>query len=190
MTLDNQEAEIIVGQNVPFVTGQQTTSNSSSNLFNTIERKDIGTTLKVIPHVQNGKFIRLEVEQSTESVSTTTVEGQADLITNKREIKTQILAEDGEIIMLGGLIRDAVEQSESKVPFLGDIPILGWLFRSSSEVHVKQNLIVLLKSTVILDKESNKDILRRKYDGIYDVDLSKHIGDEGVDEKLRMLFDH
>ena len=103
---------------------------------------------------------------------------------------TQILAEDGEIIVLGGLIRDSIQESQSKVPFLGDIPILGWLFRSSSEVHVKQNLIVLLKSTVILDKESNKDILRRKYDGIYDVDLSKHIGDEGVDEKLRMLFDH
>ncbi|MGB3666413.1 MAG: type II secretion system secretin GspD [Bermanella sp.] len=190
MTLDNQEAEIIVGQNVPFVTGQQTTSNSSSNLFNTIERKDIGTTLKVIPHVQDGKFIRLEVEQSTESVSTTTVEGQSDLITNKREIKTQILAEDGEIIMLGGLIRDAVEQSESKVPFLGDIPILGWLFRSSSEVHVKQNLIVLLKSSVILSKETNQEVLRRKYDGIYDVDLSRHIGDEAIDDKLQSLFDH
>lgn len=190
MTLDNQEAEIIVGQNVPFVTGQQTTSNSSSNLFNTIERKDIGTTLKVIPHVQDGRFIRLEVEQSTESVSTTTVEGQSDLITNKREIKTQILAEDGEIIMLGGLIRDAVEQSESKVPFLGDIPILGWLFRSSSEVHVKQNLIVLLKSSVILSKETNQEVLRRKYDGIYDVDLSRHIGDEAIDDKLQSLFDH
>lgn len=189
MTLDNQEAEIIVGQNVPFVTGQQTSTSSDSNLFNTIERKDIGTTLKVIPHIQDGKFIRLEVEQSTESVSTTTVEGQADLITNKREIKTQILAEDGEIIMLGGLIRDAVEETESKVPFLGDIPLIGWLFRSSSQEHVKQNLIVLLKPSVILSKETNKEILRRKYDGVYDVDLSEHIGDEEIDKKLHLLFD-
>lgn len=188
MTLDNQEAEIIVGQNVPFVTGQQQSSTTNSNPFNTIERKDIGTTLKVIPHVQDGKFIRLEVEQSTESVSTTKVEGQADLITNKREIKTQILAEDGEIIVLGGLIRDAVEESESKVPFLGDIPILGWLFRSSSESHVKQNLIVLLKSTVILNKETNQEILRRKYDGVYEVDLSAEIGNDGIDKKLESLF--
>lgn len=187
MTLDNQEAEIIVGQNVPFVTGQQS-STTNANPFTTIERQDIGTTLKVIPHIQDGKFIRLEVEQTTESVQNTAVEGQSDLITNKRSIKTQILAENGEIIALGGLIRDAVQETESKVPFLGDIPLIGWLFRSSSESHVKQNLVVLLKSTVVLNKESNKAVLRRKYDGIYDVDLSKHIGDEGIDKKLELLF--
>jgi general secretion pathway protein D len=187
MTLDNQEAEIIVGQNVPFVTGS-TSSTSNSNPFTTIQREDIGTTLKVVPHVQDGKFVRLEVEQSTESVETTAVEGQADLITNKRSIKTQILAEDGEIVMLGGLIRDAVQESESKVPFLGDIPIIGWLFRSSGEIHVKQNLIVFLKPTVVLDKEKNADILRRKYDGIYEVDLSERIGDDGIDKRLHMIF--
>ena len=142
----------------------------------------------MIPHVQNGKFIRLEVEQSTESVSTTKVEGQSDLITNKRSIVTQILAEDGEIIVLGGLIRDSVQESQSKVPFLGDIPIIGWLFRSTSEQHVKQNLIVLLKPSIILDKETNQEILRRKYDGIYDVDLSEEIGKDGIDEKLNRLF--
>jgi len=187
MTLDNQEAEIIVGQNVPFVTGS-TSSTSNSNPFTTIQREDIGTTLKVIPHVQDGKFVRLEVEQSTESVESTAVEGQADLITNKRSIKTQILAEDGEIIMLGGLIRDAVQETQSKVPFLGDIPILGWLFRSSSETHVKQNLIVFIKPTVVLNKEDNRTILRRKYDGIYDVDLSDHIGIDGIDARLDMMF--
>jgi general secretion pathway protein D len=188
MTLDNQEAEIIVGQNVPFVTGSQASSSSNSNPFTTIERQDIGTSLKVVPHVQDGKFVRLEVEQSTESVSTTAVAGQADLITNKRSIKTQILAEDNEIIMLGGLIRDAVEETQSKVPFLGDIPIIGWLFRSSSEKHVKQNLIVFLKPTVVLSKEDNQEILRRKYDGIYDVDLSDKIGADGIDEKLQSIF--
>lgn len=187
MTLDNQEAEIIVGQNVPFVTGS-TSSTSNSNPFTTIKREDIGTTLKVIPHVQNGKFIRLEVEQSTENVETKAVAGQADLITNKRSIKTQILAEDGEIIMLGGLIRDVVQETQSKVPFLGDIPIIGWLFRSSSESHVKQNLIVFLKPTIVLNKEDSRDILRRKYDGIYEVDLSEHIGEEGIDKKLEEIF--
>lgn len=187
MTLDNQEAEIVVGQNVPFVTGS-TSSTSNSNPFTTIQREDIGTTLKVIPHVQDGKFVRLEVEQSTESVETTAVEGQADLITNKRSIKTQILAEDGEIVMLGGLIRDAVQESQSKVPFLGDIPIIGWLFRSSGEIHVKQNLIVFLKPTVVLNKEENSAILRRKYDGIYEVDLSERIGEDGIDRRLQMIF--
>lgn len=189
MTMDNQEAEIIVGQNVPFVTGS-TSSTSNSNPFTTIQREDIGTSLKVVPHVQDGKFVRLEVEQSTESVESTAVEGQADLITNKRSIKTQILAEDGEVIMLGGLIRDAVQETQSKVPFLGDIPILGWLFRSSSETHVKQNLIVFLKPTVVLSKEDNREILRRKYDGIYEVDLSEHLGDEGIDKKLHMIFNN
>jgi len=187
MTMDNQEAEIIVGQNVPFVTGS-TSSTSNSNPFTTIQREDIGTTLKVVPHVQDGKFVRLEVEQSTESVEPTAVEGQADLITNKRSIKTQILAEDGEIVMLGGLIRDAVQESQSKVPFLGDIPILGWLFRSSGEIHVKQNLIVFLKPTVILNKEDNSKVLRRKYDGIYEVDLSEAIGTDGIDKRLQMIF--
>lgn len=187
MTLDNQEAEIIVGQNVPFVTGS-TSSTSNSNPFTTIQREDIGTTLKVTPHVQDGKFVRLAVEQSTESVEATAVEGQADLITNKRSIKTQILAEDGEIIILGGLIRDAVQESQSKVPFLGDIPILGWLFRSSSESHVKQNLIVFLKPTVVLSKEDNQEILRRKYDGIYEIDLSAKIGADGIDAKLQQIF--
>ena len=189
MTLDNQEAEIIVGQNVPFVTSSQASTTSNSNPFNTIERQDIGTTLKVVPHVQDGKFVRLEVEQSTESVEDTVVEGQADLITNKRSIKTQVLAENGEIIMLGGLIREAVQESQSKVPFLGDIPIIGWLFRSSSESRVKQNLIVFLKTTVVLSKEDSRDILRRKYDGIYEVDLSDRIGVDGIDEKLQRIFD-
>ena len=187
MTLDNQEAEIVVGQNVPFITGT-TSSTSNANPFTTIKREDIGVTLKVVPHVQAGKFIRLEIEQSTETVESTAVEGQADLITNKRSINTQVLAEDGEIIMLGGLIREVMQERQSKVPLLGDIPFLGWLFRSSSESHVKQNLIVFIKTTIILSKEDNQEILRRKYDGIYEIDLSEEIGVEGIDAKLEAIF--
>lgn len=187
MTLDNQEAEIVVGQNVPFVTGS-TSSTSNSNPFTTIKRQDVGTTLKVIPHIHDGKYIRLEVEQSTESVQTKPVEGQADLITNKRSIKTQILAEDKEIIVLGGLINDAVEETQSKIPFLGDIPLIGWLFRSTSETKVKQNLMVFIKSTIVLNKEDNADISRRKFDGIYEVDLSDKLGINGIDEHLNKLF--
>jgi len=187
MTLDNQEAEIVVGQNVPFITGS-TSSTSNSNPFTTIKREDIGVTLKVVPHVQNGKFIRLEIQQSTETVEETPVNGQSDLITNKRSIDTQVLAENGEIIMLGGLIKDNVREVKSKVPLLGDIPFLGWLFRSSSEVHEKQNLIVFIKTTIVLSKEDNQDILRRKYDGIYEIDLSEEIGVEGIDAKIESIF--
>ncbi|MCP5326315.1 MAG: type II secretion system secretin GspD [Oceanospirillaceae bacterium] len=187
MTLDNQEAEIVVGQNVPFVTGS-TSSTSNSNPFTTIKRQDVGTTLKVIPHIHDGKFIRLEVEQSTESVQTKPVEGQADLITNKRSIKTQILAEDKEIIVLGGLINDAVEETQSKIPFLGDIPLIGWLFRSTSETKVKQNLMVFIKPSIVLNKEDSADIARRKFDGIYEVDLSDKLGVDGIDKQLNKLF--
>ena len=187
MTLDNQEAEIVVGQNVPFVTGS-TSSTSNSNPFTTIKRQDVGTTLKVIPHIHDGKYIRLEVEQSTESVQTKPVEGQADLITNKRSIKTQILAEDKEIIVLGGLINDAVEETQSKIPFLGDIPLIGWLFRSTSETKVKQNLMVFIKPSIVLNKEDSADIARRKYDGIYEVDLSDKLGVDGIDKQLQKLF--
>ncbi|MEC9255747.1 MAG: type II secretion system secretin GspD, partial [Pseudomonadota bacterium] len=125
MTLDNQEAEIVVGQNVPFVTGQ-TASSTNTNPFTTIDRQDVGVTLKVIPHIHDGEAIRLEVEATAESVSNTTVAGSADLITNKRSIKTMILSDDGETIVLGGLIRDDVREVVSKVPLLGDIPLLGW----------------------------------------------------------------
>ncbi|MEC8442751.1 MAG: type II secretion system secretin GspD, partial [Pseudomonadota bacterium] len=140
MTLDNQEAEIVVGQNVPFVTGQ-TASSTNSNPFTTIDRQDVGVTLKVIPHIHDGEAIRLEVEATAESVSNTTVAGSADLITNKRSIKTMILSDNGETIVLGGLIRDDVREVVSKVPLLGDIPLLGWLFRSKSVNQVKSNLM-------------------------------------------------
>ena len=115
MTMDNQEAEIVVGQNVPFVTGQ-TSSSTNTNPFTTITREDVGVTLKVIPHIHDGQAIRLEVEATAESVSNTTVAGSADLITNKRSIKTMILSDDRETIVLGGLIRDDVREVVSKVP--------------------------------------------------------------------------
>src|SRR5690606_250218 len=102
MTLDNQEAEIIVGQNVPFKTGS-TASGTNDNPFTTITREDVGITLKVKPHIHEGEAIRLEVEATAESVAQTTIAGSADLITNKRSLKTMILSEDGETIVLGGL---------------------------------------------------------------------------------------
>ncbi len=187
MTMDNQEAEIIVGQNVPFITGS-TSSSTNSNPFTTITREDVGVTLKVKPHIHDGTDIRLEVEATAESVSATSVSGSADLITNKRSIKTMILTGNQETIVLGGLIRDDVIESESKVPWLGDIPVLGWLFRSSSSEHVKSNLMVFLRPTIVNNAETSRDLTREKYNGIWEFDVSDQLGADSIDASLDRLF--
>jgi len=187
MTLDNQEAEIVVGQNVPFVTGQ-TASSTNTNPFTTIDRQDVGVTLKVIPHIHDGEAIRLEVEATAESVSNTTVAGSADLITNKRSIKTMILSDDGETIVLGGLIRDDVREVVSKVPLLGDIPLLGWLFRSKSVNQVKSNLMVFLRPTIVGDGGKAKELTREKFNGIWEFTLSEELGIDETDMQLKRLF--
>ena len=187
MTLDNQEAEIIVGQNVPFRTGS-TASNSNSNPFTTITREDIGITLKVKPHIHDGEAIRLEVEATAESVSQTSVNGSADLITNKRSIKTMILSENEETIVLGGLIRDDVREVESKVPLLGDIPLLGWLFRSTSSEQVKSNLMVFLRPTIVLEASKAKQLTADKLNGIWEFTISDEVGVDDINTKLEQLF--
>lgn len=175
MTLDNQEAEIIVGQNVPFRTGS-TASSTNDNPFTTITREDVGITLKVKPHIHEGEAIRLEVEATAESVATTSVSGSADLITNKRSLKTMILAEDSETIVLGGLIRDDVIEVESKVPLLGDIPVLGWLFKAKNKKQQKSNLMVFLRPTVIASSQSGRALTQEKYNGIWEFTLSGNTG--------------
>ncbi len=187
MTLDNQEAEIIVGQNVPFLTGS-TSSSANSNPFTTISREDIGVTLKIKPHIHEGNELRLEVEVSAESVANTTVQGQADLITNKRSLKTMILAADEETIVLGGLISDDIVETESKVPLLGDIPLLGWLFKSKSTQHVKRNLMVFLRPTIVLDKQKATSLTQDKYNGIWEFDLSGDLEVDDVDRRMSRLF--
>ncbi|MGB1091266.1 MAG: type II secretion system secretin GspD [Oceanobacter sp.] len=187
MTMDNQEAEIIVGQNVPFRTGS-TASSSNSNPFTTITREDVGVTLKVIPHIHDGEDIRLEVEAAAESVSSTTVDGSADLITNKRSIKTVILTGNEETIVLGGLIRDDVIETQSKVPLLGDIPLLGWLFRSTSKEHIKSNLMVFLRPTIVNSAEVSKDLTHDKFNGIWEFSVSEQLGADSIDAQLDKLF--
>jgi general secretion pathway protein D len=187
MTLDNQEAEIIVGQNVPFLTGS-TSSSANSNPFTTISREDIGVTLKIKPHIHEGSELRLEVEVSAESVANTTVQGQADLITNKRSLKTMILAADQETIVLGGLISDDIIETESKVPILGDIPLLGWLFKSKSTQHVKRNLMVFLRPTIVLDKQKATALTQDKYNGIWEFELSGDLKVDDVDRRMGRLF--
>jgi general secretion pathway protein D len=168
LTLDHQKAEILVGQNVPFQTGSFTTSASGAdNPFTTIERQDIGVTLKVTPHINDGASLRLEIEQEISSIAPTSQGVNAvDLITNKRSIKCTILAENGQVIVLGGLIQDDVTQADSKVPLLGDIPLLGRLFRSTKETRIKRNLMVFLRPTVIRDAAGMAALSGKKYSDI------------------------
>lgn len=169
LTLDNQKAEILVGQNVPFQTGSYTTSASgSSNPFTTVERKDIGVTLKVTPHIGEDRMLRLEIEQEISSIApTATLAAKAvDLVTNKRSIKSTVLADDGQVIVLGGLIQDDLLRSDSRVPLLGDIPGVGRLFRSSRETRVKRNLMVFLRPSIVRDAAGLERISHGRYRSI------------------------
>lgn len=187
MTIDNQEAEIVVGQNVPFRTGS-TASSSNSNPFITIKRQDVGITLKVVPHIHDGQEIRLEVTAKQESVAKTTVAGSADLITNKRALKTTVMATHKSTIVLGGLIRDDVREVENKVPILGDIPLLGWLFRSKTISHKKSNLMVFLRPSIVKDKASAEDMAHKKFNGIWDFTVSGELLPEDVPKKIDSLY--
>lgn len=165
MTLDNEEANIVVGQNVPFITG--TTTTNSGNPFNTIQRQDVGINLKVIPHVGDTGTVRLEVSQEVSAVVPTTSAVQsADIITNKRMIKTTILADDQQTIALGGLIQDDSTQSLSQVPGLGRLPLLGGLFRSKGNSQTKRNLLVFLQPTILKDNTQSGALSQHRYDQI------------------------
>lgn len=147
VTLDNQEASILVGENVPFITGSE--SREGSNPFQTIQRQDIGVTLRVTPRINNSDSITLDIEQSVESISQAAA-STADIVTNKREISTRVQIANDEILVLGGLIRDEVSESRSKIPVLGDLPLIGRAFRSTSNNVEKKNLMVFIHP-VILD---------------------------------------
>lgn len=181
LTLDNQKAKIVVGQSVPFRTGSTTTgSGGTVNPFTTIERQDVGLTLEVTPHIHDGNLVRLEIYQEVSEVDQTSLgavgnEGSSDLITNKRTIETTVLVDDGEIIVLGGLMRDKITFSESRVPVLGAIPLLGRLFKSTSSKHEKQNLLVFLRPTVLGTREDIAEVSKRKYNSIWEVEI------QGVD---------
>lgn len=173
MTLDNEEAEIIVGQNVPFITGSTTNTNAgTTNPFQTISREDVGLTLKVVPQINDGDVVRLQVEQEVSSVVPSTEAVQsADLITNKRSIKTTILADDGETLVLGGLIQDDFTDSEQKVPLLGDIPLVGRLFKSKTRTNVKRNLLVFLQPRIIRETAQARAVTDEKYGRVRTIQL-------------------
>lgn len=172
MTLDNEEAVIVVGQNVPFITGSTSTSETGGNPFQTITREDVGLTLRVLPQINDGDVIRLMVQQEVSSVvPTSSAIASSDLITNKRSIETNILAENGETIVLGGLISDESSDSVQKIPILGDIPGLGALFKSRNKTAKKSNLIVFLKPSIIRDSKQSKEASKSQYDKIRSLQL-------------------
>ena len=161
-TMDNEEASILVGQEVPIITGSQTGSNNE-NPFQTVERQEVGIKLKVTPQINDGSAVQLTIEQEVSSVSGATA---VDISVNKRAIKTTVMADDGGMVVLGGLIDEDVQESVSKVPLLGDIPILGHLFKSTNTTKRKRNLIVFIRPTIIRDGVSMNKLSFNKYNFI------------------------
>jgi general secretion pathway protein D len=167
VTLDNTEAQIKVGQEVPFLTGQYTNTGTGgtsqpTNPFQTIDRKDVGISLTVTPHVNEGDAVRLEIKQEVSSLAQP-VQGATDLITNKREISTNVLVQDGQTLVLGGLISEEVRENISKIPALGDIPVVGNLFRYRNSTHTKRNLMVFLRPIILRDGAAEAAVSNEKY---------------------------
>ncbi len=179
VTLDNEEAELIVGQNVPFVTGSFTGGGTTNpnNPFQTIQRQDVGLLLKVTPQINEGDTVKLVLEQETSSVIPGT-EG-AGISTRKRSIKTSVLVDDGGILILGGLIAEEVSDSESKVPLLGDIPLIGFLFRTQNTTKTKANLMVFLRPTILRDFRDASVLTNEKYSYIRGVESGAYNAEDG-----------
>lgn len=166
LTLDNEEAKIIIGQNVPFITGSyaQTGGATTASPFQTIERKDVGLTLRIKPQVSQGGAVKLQVYQEVSSVQNQTINNAAGVITNKRSLESTVLVDEGKIIVLGGLIQDSVSNGEDKVPVLGDIPLLGNLFRHESRRRTKTNLMVFIRPYVLRDGHAYEGLTQDRYE--------------------------
>jgi general secretion pathway protein D len=167
ITLDNEEAKIIVGSNVPFVTGQFTqTGTATTNPFQTIERKDVGITLRIRPQIGENGVVRMTIFQESSSLSEKVAPGTSNAgpTTNKRSIESNVVVDDGQIIVLGGLIEDKFTEKKSKVPLLGDLPYVGALFRSESREKNRTNLMVFLRPVVLRDAESANKLSLDRYD--------------------------
>jgi len=172
LTLDNEEAFITVGQQVPFITGSFTNTgaaNGAQNPFQTIERQSVGITLTVTPQINEGDSVVLDIQQEVNSLTGATATASAaaaDLITNERRLQTKVLAADGRVVVLGGLIKDDVQSTEQRVPLLGDIPVLGRLFRNDAASVTKTNLLVFIRPTIIRDETQLAGATALKYRAI------------------------
>jgi general secretion pathway protein D len=168
VTLDNKEASFNVGQDVPVLSGSQTTSGD--NVFNTVERKTVGTKLKVTPQVNEGDAVLMEIEQEVSSVDNSS--GTSSTLGptfNTRTIQNAVLVKSGETVVLGGLIDDSTKEQVSKVPLLGDIPLLGQLFRYTSTEKAKRNLMVFIRPTIIRDDDVYRSLSAEKYSSFRDL---------------------
>ena len=164
LTMDNQEAEIVVAQNVPFKV--RSTATASGFPVEEIERKDVGLTLRVTPQISEGDFVRLEIYQEISNVSATQIEGATDLVTNKRSTKTTVVVKDHQPVVLSGLIQDSVDDSVQKVPWLGDIPLMGNLFKVAKHSGGKNNLLIVISPHIIRSAEDLKGFLQEKKEEI------------------------
>jgi len=173
-TMDNQEAIFLVGQEVPVITGSSLGSDNT-NPFQQVQRQEVGIKLKVTPQINEGDAVQLVIEQEVSSIGGATA---VDITINKREIKTTVMADDGATIVLGGLIDEDVQESESKVPILGDIPVLGHLFKSTSVSKRKRNLMVFIKATIVRDGSAISGISKQKYNFIRAEQLKRD--EEGI----------
>ena len=162
VTLDNEEASIVVGQNVPFLTGSYTTTTGdATNPFQTVQRQDVGITLKITPQINEGDTIKMQILQEISNL--TAASTSVDVITSKREITTNVMVEDDQILVLGGLIDDQLRESEAKIPGLGDIPLLGWLFKYKTVDKVKTNLMVFIHPKIMKNEALQSKITGEKY---------------------------
>jgi len=168
LTLDNEEAKIVIGQNVPFVTGQYTNNNSggsgSVNPFQTIERKDVGLTLRVKPQISENGTVKLQIFQEVSSVQPSSINSSTGLITNKRSIESNVLVDDGAIVVLGGLLQDEYAGNQDKIPGVGDVPFFGNLFKSESRSRKKTNLMVFLRPVVVRDAQVSDALSLDRYE--------------------------
>jgi len=190
VTMDNEEAEVVVAQNVPFVTGEFTTPVSTGTTtggavspFTTIERQDVGLTLRLTPQINEGDTIKLAIEEENSSLQPTTVQsasGASDIITNKRSIKTNVLVDDGQVLVLGGLIGNDLSDTEQKVPILGDIPLLGYLFRSNSTEDKKTSLMIFIHPVILRDPALATAYTHSKYDYLRARQLNSSMQNRGL----------
>ena len=172
-TTDNKPATIVVGQNVPFRTGSFATDGNTATPFTTIERRDVGITMQVLPRVTKNGVVRLDIAQEVSSLVNANVEGAADLITNRRVIETTVQAQDGGTIVLGGLITDDNRAVQGKVPGLGDAPLIGGLFRSRSKDQTRRTLFVFLRPTVIDSQHKAKAVAQRQFKRLRNADAAE-----------------
>jgi general secretion pathway protein D len=167
LTLDNEEAKIVIGQNVPFVTGQFTNTGAATgsvNPFQTIERKDVGLTLRVKPQISENGTVKLQIFQEVSNVEASSINSPSGIITNKRSIESNVLVDDGGIVVIGGLLQDEYASNQEKVPVLGDVPLFGNLFKSETRSRKKTNLMVFLRPVVVRDAQQSDDLSIDRYD--------------------------